>query len=97
LLSLDRRQRVEEAVRLRRDERELGVAVQLAGMKLWNEGVKSDDKNHRVVKGAIGLEVCLADVSVTETCRRVSYGHNGRSAVICTQKHANYLAQSLKN
>jgi hypothetical protein len=52
-------------------------------------------KKLRGFEGRIGLAVFLADVSVAETYRRVRYGHNGRSATVCTQSHANSLVQSL--
>jgi hypothetical protein len=94
LLLLDHHQRG-GVVHLRRGERELGVAVQLVGMMSWNERIQSYCKKLSGFKGGIGLAVCLADVSVTETYRRVRYGHNGRSAADCTQSYANNLVQSL--
>jgi hypothetical protein len=60
-----------------------------------NEGIKSHGKKLQGCEGGIGLAVFLADVSVTETYRRVRYGHNGRSAAVCAQRHTNNLVQSL--
>jgi len=49
------------------------------------------------VKGEIGLAVCLADVSITETYRRVRYGHNEPQYQNGIQARANSAFRRLAN